>query len=43
MVHLAGDWWVGSRAMPRARLVEYLTALVWDGMAGLEQSDGATA
>jgi AcrR family transcriptional regulator len=35
MTHLAGDWWVGSRSMPRARLVEYLTALVWDGMAGL--------
>jgi hypothetical protein len=23
--------------MPRARLVEYLTRLVWDGMAGLEE------
>jgi AcrR family transcriptional regulator len=32
MVHLAGDWWVDNRTMPRARLVEYLTALVWDGL-----------
>jgi AcrR family transcriptional regulator len=38
MVHLAGDWWVERRAMPRARLVEYLTSLVWDGMAGLQEA-----
>jgi hypothetical protein len=31
-VHLAGDWWLERRVMPRERLVEYLTALVWDGM-----------
>jgi AcrR family transcriptional regulator len=37
MVHLAGDWWVDSRAMPRARLVEYLTTLVWDGLASVVQ------
>jgi AcrR family transcriptional regulator len=43
MVHFAGDWWVERRAMPRARLVEYLTALVWDGLAALEQPDTATA
>jgi AcrR family transcriptional regulator len=41
MVHLAGDWWIEARVMPRARLVEYLTTLVWDGMAGLE--DKATS
>jgi AcrR family transcriptional regulator len=40
MVHFAGDWWIERRAMPRARLVEYLTALVWDGLAALEQADG---
>lgn len=33
MVHLAGDWWIEQRSMPRARLVEYLTALVWDGLS----------
>jgi AcrR family transcriptional regulator len=31
-VHLAGDWWLERQVMPRERLVEYLTALVWDGM-----------
>ena len=31
-VHLAGDWWLERKVMPRERLVEYLTALVWDGM-----------
>jgi AcrR family transcriptional regulator len=32
-VHLAGDWWLDRRTLPRERLAEYLTALVWDGMA----------
>jgi hypothetical protein len=31
-VHLAGDRWLENKTMTRARLVEYLTALVWDGM-----------
>jgi AcrR family transcriptional regulator len=31
-VHLAGDWWLERKTMPRERLVEYLTSLVWDGM-----------
>jgi AcrR family transcriptional regulator len=31
-VHLAGDLWLENKTMTRARLVEYLTALVWDGM-----------
>lgn len=35
MVHSAGDWWLRSRSMPRARLVEYLTSLLWDGVTGL--------
>jgi len=35
MVHLAGDWWVNRRTMARSTLVDYLVALVWDGMAGL--------
>ena len=33
MVHSAGDWWLERRSMPRARLVDYLTALVWTGMS----------
>jgi AcrR family transcriptional regulator len=35
MVHLAGDWWVERQTMPRARLVEYLVALVFDGIGPL--------
>lgn len=31
-VHLAGDWWLERRTMPRERLTEYLTTLVFDGM-----------
>src|SRR5205085_6727594 len=35
MVELAGDWWMSNRTMPRARLVEYLSELLWRGFAGL--------
>lgn len=35
-VHLAGDWWLERKTMPRERLVEYLTVLVWDGMNAFE-------
>ncbi|MDQ1373832.1 MAG: hypothetical protein QOJ09_1170, partial [Actinomycetota bacterium] len=41
MVHHAGDWWVERRPMPRARLVEYLITLVWDGLAGLDDTNAA--
>jgi AcrR family transcriptional regulator len=34
MVHLAGDWWLGTRTMPRARLTEYLCDLLWRGLGG---------
>lgn len=34
MVHLAGDRWVARPTMPRHRLVEYLTSLLYDGMTG---------
>jgi AcrR family transcriptional regulator len=34
MVHLAGDRWVARPTVPRPRLVEYLTSLLWEGMAG---------
>lgn len=37
-VHLAGDWWLDRKTMPRETLVEYLTTLVWDGMRNLEMS-----
>ena len=35
MVHLAGDRWLEHPSMPRERLAEYLTALLWDGFAHL--------
>lgn len=35
MVHMAGDWWLERRTMPRSRLVEYLTTLLWDGLSHL--------
>jgi AcrR family transcriptional regulator len=31
-VHLAGDWWLERKTMTREGLVDYLTALVYDGM-----------
>ncbi len=33
LVHMAGDWWLERRAMPRDRLVTYLTDLLWSGLA----------
>lgn len=35
MVQLAGDWWLRERTMPRRRLVDYLTSLLWAGFTGL--------
>jgi AcrR family transcriptional regulator len=34
MVHLAGAHWAQNLTLPRRRLVEYLTELVWSGMPG---------
>ncbi len=39
MVHSAGDWWIDRRPMPRARLVEYVTTLLWSGMSALERTE----
>jgi AcrR family transcriptional regulator len=35
MVHLAGDWWLERRTMTRARLVDELTRLLWNGLGGV--------
>ena len=35
MVQLAGDWWLRNRTMPKERLVDYLTMLLWDGFSGM--------
>jgi AcrR family transcriptional regulator len=35
MIRAAGASWLEQRALPRARLVEYLTTVLWDGFAAL--------
>ncbi|MFC5951843.1 TetR family transcriptional regulator [Pseudonocardia lutea] len=35
MVQSAGDWWLERRTMSREDLTRYLTALIWDGAAGI--------
>lgn len=35
MVHAAGDWWIERHPMPRERLVEYVTTLLWEGMSSV--------
>lgn len=42
MVYLAGDRWLERPTMSRARLVEYLSDLLWKGFANLATSAGAT-
>lgn len=41
-VHLAGDWWLERRTMPRERLTEYLTTLVFDGMKDYSTPEGSS-
>lgn len=36
MVHSAGDWWMDRATMPRTRLAEYLTSLIYDGLPGAD-------
>ncbi len=43
LVHASGDWWLESGAMPRARLTEYLTRLVCDGLPDLRALGSAGA
>lgn len=35
LVQAAGDWWLQTRALSRESLRDYLTALIWDGFAGV--------
>jgi AcrR family transcriptional regulator len=35
MVRSVGIWWLESRSLPRARLVDHLTDLLWEGLSGL--------
>ena len=43
LVHAAGDWWIDRRSMPRARLVEYVTSLLWSGMSAIDRSEADPA
>ena len=33
-VSAAVDWWVDRRVLPRKRLVDYVTDLLWSGFTG---------
>jgi AcrR family transcriptional regulator len=35
LVHSSGDWWLENQTMPRARLVTYVTDLLWGGLSGM--------
>ncbi len=43
LVHSAGDWWIERRSMPRARLVEYVTSLLWSGLSVIDRSEADLA
>lgn len=34
MVHVTTEWWLDRRTLSRKDLVEYMTALMWNGLAG---------
>jgi AcrR family transcriptional regulator len=36
MIRSAGIWWLETRSLPRGRLVEHLTTLLWEGFAPLQ-------
>ena len=38
LVREAGIWWLETRALPRHQVVEYLTAVLWEGGATLPRS-----
>jgi AcrR family transcriptional regulator len=37
MVRAAGIWWLETRSLSRAQLVEHLTALLWEGVPALRR------
>ncbi|MDN5917522.1 MAG: TetR/AcrR family transcriptional regulator, partial [Pseudonocardia sp.] len=43
MVQSAGDWWLDRRTMSRDALTNYLTTLIWGGIASVAGIDGPTA
>ena len=38
MIRAAGASWLERRSLPRARLVEYLTTVLWDGFGALRET-----
>lgn len=42
MVQSAGDWWLDRQSMSRASLTEYLTLLLWNGLAGILTGEDAS-
>jgi AcrR family transcriptional regulator len=40
MIRSAGIWWLETRSVPRARLVESLTTLLWQGVSQLGLAEG---
>jgi len=43
LVHQAGDWWVDDQTMSRDTLVNYLVALLWDGLNAAQGAEVAEA
>jgi AcrR family transcriptional regulator len=39
MVRSVGIWWLETRSVPRATLVEYLTTMLWEGFSALRNGD----
>jgi AcrR family transcriptional regulator len=42
MVQSAGDWWLDRRTMSRDAMTNYLTSLIWGGIAGVTGLDQTT-
>ena len=43
MVQSAGDWWLERRTMSRRALTDYLTTLIWGGVAGVLAAPAGSA
>lgn len=41
LVRETGIWWLETRALPRQRVVEHLTAVVWEGGSALRRSSSS--
>lgn len=42
-VRLASHWWIFDRAMTADEMVDYLTMMVWGGIAGIARAEGSSA